>query len=89
MTITIAGKEYETFKVYLPRMVHGDWPIGHMIQAPRGTNNAIRTVRRVADGPARGMGFARADQLRGLGNMVVPLTGALAFLILLDRAVKD
>lgn len=42
MKITVAGHEYETFKVYLPRMVHGDWPIGHMIQAPRGTHNAIR-----------------------------------------------
>ena len=42
MKIAVAGKEYETFKVYLPRMVHGDWPIGHMIQAPRGTYNAIR-----------------------------------------------
>jgi RecG-like helicase len=23
----------ETFKIYLPRMVHGDWPIGHKLIA--------------------------------------------------------
>jgi hypothetical protein len=39
----------------------------------------------VADGIARGLDFTRADQLRGLGNMVVPLSGALALLILLNR----
>jgi hypothetical protein len=33
--------ERETFKVYLPRMVHGDWPIGHLTVAPRGTYNAV------------------------------------------------
>ena len=39
----------------------------------------------VADGIARGLDFTRPDQLRGLGNMVVPLSGALALLILLNR----
>lgn len=39
----------------------------------------------VADGIARGVDFTRPDQLRGLGNMVVPLSGALALLILLNR----
>jgi hypothetical protein len=36
---------------------------------------------------AGGLDFARSDQLRGLGNMVVPQQGALAFLVILDRAV--
>jgi hypothetical protein len=31
------------------------------------------------------LGFQRADQLRSLGNMVVPQQGALALLTLLDR----
>ena len=39
----------------------------------------------MADGIARGVDFTRPDQLRGLGNMVVPLSGALALLILLNR----
>jgi hypothetical protein len=39
----------------------------------------------VADGIARGVDFTLPDQLRGLGNMVVPLSGALALLILLNR----
>lgn len=43
-------------------------------------------VRDVAARLAAGMDFARADQLRGLGNMVVPQQGALAFLILLGRS---
>lgn len=43
-------------------------------------------VRRVADGVPRGMGFARADQLRGLGNAVCPIQGALALIVLLERA---
>lgn len=42
-------------------------------------------VRGMADGIARGLDFARPDQLRSLGNMVVPLEGALALLVLLDR----
>ena len=44
-------------------------------------------VRRVAARLAGGLDFARADKLRGLGNMVVPQQGALAFLILLERAI--
>lgn len=45
-------------------------------------------VRDVAARLAAGMDFARADQLRGLGNMVVPQQGALAFLVLLERACR-
>ena len=44
-------------------------------------------VRGVASRIARGLDFARTDQLRSLGNMVVSQQGALAFLVLLDRAV--
>jgi DNA (cytosine-5)-methyltransferase 1 len=54
--------------------------------------SAMRVVREVeyevcsvADGIARGLDFTRHDQFRGLGNMVVPLSGALALLILLNR----
>jgi hypothetical protein len=36
---------------------------------------------------AGGLDFARPDQLRSLGNMVVSQQGALALLVLLDRAV--
>jgi hypothetical protein len=36
---------------------------------------------------AGGLDFARPDQLRGLGNMVVPQQGALAFLVPLDRVI--
>ena len=43
-------------------------------------------VRNVAARLAAGMDFARADQLRGLGNMVVSQQGALAILVLLERA---
>ena len=28
-------------KVYLPRMVHGDWPIGHRLIAQPGVHNAV------------------------------------------------
>ena len=42
-------------------------------------------VRGMAARIARGMDFARPDQLRSLGNMVVPLQGALALLVLLNR----
>lgn len=42
-------------------------------------------VRGMASGIAGGLDFARPDQLRGLGNMVVPQQGALALLVLLDR----
>jgi hypothetical protein len=42
-------------------------------------------VRRVADGDAARMDFARADQLRGLGNTVVPVQGAAALILLLNR----
>jgi len=42
-------------------------------------------VRRMDSRLPGGDDFSRADQLRGLGNMVVPLHGALALLVLLDR----
>jgi hypothetical protein len=32
----------ETFKIYLPRMVHGDWPIGHKLIADKGIHDAVR-----------------------------------------------
>lgn len=31
-----------TFKVFLPRMVKGDWPVGHRIIAEMGVHNAVR-----------------------------------------------
>lgn len=47
-------------------------------------------VRRVADGDARRLGeFARADQLRGLGNAVVPQCAALALLLLIEQAAEN
>ena len=42
-------------------------------------------VRGVASRIARGLDFARTDQLRSLGNMVVSQQGALALLALLER----
>jgi hypothetical protein len=32
----------KTFKIFLPRMVKGDWPIGHNIIAETGVHNAVR-----------------------------------------------
>lgn len=32
----------EIFKIFLPRMVHGDWPIGHMLIAKVGIHDAVR-----------------------------------------------
>src|SRR5581483_10274094 len=49
--------------------------------------DAESEVRSVDDGTSRGMDFSRQDQLRGLGNMVVPQQGALALLILIDQAL--
>jgi hypothetical protein len=34
--------EGKTFKIFLPRMVHGDWPIGHDVIAKRGIHTAIK-----------------------------------------------
>lgn len=31
-----------TFKIFLPRTVRGDWPIGHMFVAEEGVHNAVR-----------------------------------------------
>lgn len=31
----------KTFKIYLPRLVHGDWPIGHNTIAEIGVHDAI------------------------------------------------
>lgn len=33
--------ERKQFKIYLPRMVHGDWPIGHHLRAEVGVHDAI------------------------------------------------
>jgi hypothetical protein len=43
------------------------------------------SVRRVASGTTGRLDFARQDQLRSLGNLVVPLQGALGLLALLKR----
>lgn len=43
-------------------------------------------IRGMAAGTARGLHFSRADQLRSLGNLVVPQQGALALLVLLERS---
>ena len=32
----------ETFKIFLPRTVRGDWPIGHLLVAKAGTHDAVR-----------------------------------------------
>lgn len=45
-------------------------------------------VRDVAARVARGVDFTRTDQLRGLGNMVVPQQGSLALLVLLQRSTE-
>lgn len=42
-------------------------------------------IRGMASRIAGGIDFARPDQLRSLGNLVVPMQAALALLILLDR----
>jgi hypothetical protein len=42
-------------------------------------------VRGVASGTSGGLDFSRQDQLRSLGNLVVPLQGAAALLVLLKR----
>ena len=34
----------KTFKIFLPRMVKGDWPIGHNIIAQMGYHNAVRNM---------------------------------------------
>jgi hypothetical protein len=31
----------KTFKIYLPRLVHGDWPIGHTLVAEAGVHDAV------------------------------------------------
>ena len=31
----------KTFKIYLPRLVHGDWPIGHNTIAQAGIHDAV------------------------------------------------
>lgn len=31
-----------TFKIFLPRTVRGDWPIGDMFVAEKGVHNAVR-----------------------------------------------
>ena len=31
----------KTFKILLPRMVHGDWPIGHNVIAEAGIHDAV------------------------------------------------
>jgi len=31
-----------TFKICLPRLVHGDWPIGHNLIAQCGVHDAVR-----------------------------------------------
>jgi hypothetical protein len=45
-------------------------------------------IRGVAAGTSGGMDFKRQDQLRSLGNLVCPLQGAAALLMLLKRAPK-
>lgn len=42
-------------------------------------------IRGVASGSSGGMDFSRANQLRSLGNLVVPIQGAAALLTLLQR----
>ena len=44
------------------------------------------TLRKLADGSAAELGIGRTDQLRALGNMVVPIQGSVGLLTLLKRA---
>ena len=44
--------------------------------------------RELADGSPGGIRFSRQDQLRSLGNMVVPMQGACALLVLIERATE-
>lgn len=34
----------DTFKIFLPRTVRGDWPIGHMLVAKTGVHSAVRNT---------------------------------------------
>ena len=34
--------KYETFQIYLPQRVRGDWPIGHLMVAEAGVQKAVR-----------------------------------------------
>lgn len=33
--------DLKKFKIYLPRMVHGDWPFGHHLVAQPGVHDAV------------------------------------------------
>lgn len=46
-------------------------------------------VRGMASGTSRKLDFSRADQLRSLGNLVVPIQGACALTLLLKRATAN
>ena len=37
----MSQEERKTFKIYLPRTVHGDWPIGHTTIAEAGVHDAV------------------------------------------------
>jgi len=38
----MTGSDLKPLKVYLPRMVHGDWPIGHHLIAEAGIHDAVQ-----------------------------------------------
>ena len=63
------------------------WPTGHEDQEGGGRGGGARpAIRRGVDGMAGGLGgWSRVDQLRILGNGVVPIQGAVAFTLLLQR----
>jgi hypothetical protein len=52
------------------------------ICGPETEAEAESAVRVLADGVPRGMGGSRTDQLRALGNAVVPVVAAKAFITL-------
>ncbi len=37
----MSSQERKQFKIYLPRMVHGDFPIGHNLIAEAGIHDAV------------------------------------------------
>jgi DNA (cytosine-5)-methyltransferase 1 len=76
--------------LFAPGPSSGDWPAilrDAPWLAPALSEAEIESLLRgVASGDAGGLDFAnRVDRLRGLGNLVVPLQGAVAFTLLMRR----
>jgi hypothetical protein len=64
----------ETFKIYLPRMVHGDWPIGHKLIADKGIHDAVRNPHGAVsvvlpDGQLLGVKPDEFEEIEGLESV--------------------